>query len=115
MGGGGPLDILAKQFNKETALVSRRIVDETIIVPVRSNVGDLDFIYTLNDVGGLIWELIDGHTSIGRIVEVLCRKFDVGPEEAAGDVADFISSLEAAGLVRATQDPFSGHPAADRG
>lgn len=80
-------------------MVSRRIAGEIIIVPIRSNVGDLDFIYTLNEAGSLIWESIDGHTSLGQIVAALCQRYDISQEAAETDVLEFIEALEGAGLV----------------
>jgi len=61
------MDISAKCFVKESNFVTRCIADETIIVPIRDTVGDLDSIYTLNEVGTTIWQLIDGQTSGGEI------------------------------------------------
>lgn len=93
------MNTLAGRFRKATALVSRRVADEIIIVPVRSNVGDLDFIYTLNQVGSLIWESIDGQMDIDQIARRVAEKYDVTPEAAENDVLEFLDSLEGAGLV----------------
>jgi len=41
-------------FAKKNNLVTRNIGGETIIVPVEGHVGDLDSIYTLNEVGSTI-------------------------------------------------------------
>jgi hypothetical protein len=89
-----------KCFIKETDFVTREIVGETIIVPVRSSVADLDSIYTLNELGTMIWQLIDDRNSVNQIVETVCKEYDVAPEEATKDVVGFLSSLEAAGLIR---------------
>ena len=59
---------------------TRRIADETIIVPVVGGVGDLDAIFTLNDVGSHIWRLIDSPTTVQAIVEEIGREFDVSPD-----------------------------------
>jgi hypothetical protein len=90
----------AKCFTKESDLVTRRIADETIIVPVRAHVAQLDCVYTLNEVGGLIWELIDGQTPLGQIAAAICGTYEVTPEEAAKDLNEFLTGLEAAGLIR---------------
>ena len=52
---------------KADGFLSRSIGDETIIVPVRGGVGDLDAIFTLNPVGATIWNLIDGATPLDRL------------------------------------------------
>ncbi len=90
---------LERYFSKEKDLVTRCVAGETIIVPVRNNVGNLDSIYTLNGVGSTIWELIDGENSITQIVEAIHNAYEVTPEEAEKDTLDFIKTLEEAGLI----------------
>ena len=93
------MDAANRYFVKEKDLVTRDVAGETIIVPVRNNVGDLDSIYTLNAVGSTIWELIDGRNSITRIAEAVHNAYEVTPEEAEKDTLDFIKTLEEAGLI----------------
>jgi len=88
-----------QRYIKDTKLVTRSIAGETIIVPVASGVGDLDSIYTLNEVGSTIWTLIDGRRSVDEIVDTVGSEYEVTPEDAARDVADFITSLASEGLV----------------
>lgn len=91
---------LDRCFVKEKDLVTRCVAGETIIVPVRSNVGDLNSIYTLNEIGTMIWQLIDCKKSVSQIVEAVCKVYDVKYEEAKNDTLDFLHSLEAAALIR---------------
>ena len=91
---------LTRCYVKETNLVTRDIVGETIIVPVKSNVGDLDSIYTLNELGTLIWQHIDGKNTLTHIVDAICSAYDVTPEEARKDALEFLKSLETGGLIR---------------
>lgn len=93
------MDILTRCFAKKEDCVSREIAGETLIVPVRSHGGDVNAIYTVNELGTVIWQFIDGRTSVGRIVESISRAYNVTPEEAAKDTADFLHSLEMAGLI----------------
>ena len=94
------MDISKKRFIKESSFVTRYIKDETIIVPVKGEVGDLDSIYTLDEVGSLVWKLIDPQTSISQIVDAICSEHDAVPEEVEKDVIELLGSLEAAGLIR---------------
>ena len=72
-------------------------------MPVKGKVGDLDSIYILNEVGTLMWELIDGRTSVEQIVEAICRAYGVAPEEAGRDALDFFNALAEMGLIRETK------------
>ena len=79
--------------------VTRTIGAETILVPVRAHVAELDAIYTLNEIGSAIWEQLDGQTSFEQIVTAICELYDVTAAEAAQDTADFLQDLETIGLV----------------
>jgi hypothetical protein len=88
------MDFLDKIYKKSELIVSRKIADEYILVPIRNNVGDLESIYTLNEVGARIWELVDGKTKIGDIKERLVEEHDVTPEEAEKDILEYMQQLE---------------------
>lgn len=77
--------------NKE--VVARQIEGETIIVPIRKGVGDMNSVYTLNPVGTVLWHyMAEGHT-VPEMVERICSEFEVTPGQALGDVEGFIDSL----------------------
>jgi hypothetical protein len=100
----GEMNILERYFIKEKDLVTRNVAGETIIVPIKNRVGDLDSIYTLNGVGTVIWELIDGKKSVTQIAEEIYLIYDVTAEEAKKDTVDFITTLKEAGLVRGSNE-----------
>jgi hypothetical protein len=87
-------------YVKESDLVTRSIANETIIVPVRTHVVDLESIYSTDEVGSLIWKLIDGQTAVERIVAAVRESYEVGDEQATKDVHEFLDALQAAGLIR---------------
>jgi len=87
-------------YCKAGDLVTRSIATETIIVPVRAHVVDLESIYSMDQVGSLIWHLIDERMSVDEIVEAVCASYEVGREQATNDVREFLDSLQAAGLIR---------------
>jgi hypothetical protein len=104
------MTILTNCYIKEKDFVTREIAGETIIVPVRGNVGDLNSIYTLNEIGTMIWQLIDGKKNVGQIIESICSAYEVTPEEAEGDAVDFLKSLEKAGLIRRCENDRPNGP-----
>jgi len=78
---------------------TRKIGDETIVVPVRARVADLESIYTFNEAGGAIWALVDGERDVADIARSLAAEFDVAEETALADVRRFLAGLEDEGLV----------------
>jgi hypothetical protein len=54
---GGSMNVLTKYYTKDTDVVSRNVVAETIIVAIKNRMGDLNSIFTLSEVGLAIWEM----------------------------------------------------------
>ena len=93
------MDISQKCFTKKSDLVTRAITGETIIVPVHGHVGDLDSIYTLNEVGSSVWGLLDGETSVSQIIDTISGEYEVTRAETETDIIELIGSMEEAGLI----------------
>jgi len=87
------------QWKPRGEIVTRAVAGETILVPVRNRVGDLNSIFTLNETGALIWDMIGTRATRSQIVEAVAREFDVPSGDAERDALEFIASLEAAGLI----------------
>ena len=49
----------------------RVIAGETILVPLRQNLGDLESIYTLNGVGTFIWQQLAEPVMEGRLAAAI--------------------------------------------
>jgi hypothetical protein len=88
------LSFLDQIYKKSDSVVFRKIGDECILVPIRQDVGDLDSIYTLNETAAMIWELIDGKTTVGEIKERLLLEYDVTASQAEEDLLEHLKQLE---------------------
>jgi methyltransferase-like protein len=86
-------------YRQDDSIVSRRIEDEVILVPIRQNVADLGSIYTLNEVGAYIWEQIDGQRTTAEIVSLVAGEFEITEEEAQKDLTEFIEQLSSIGAI----------------
>ena len=93
---------LEQVYARDPNFVSRRIEDETILVPIRNNVGDLDSIYSLNAVGAFIWERLDGSADLGFICDVITREYDIDAMAAETDLVTFIDQLDSIAAIRPT-------------
>lgn len=86
-------------YRKSADVVSRKVGHEWVLVPIRHNVGNLDYVYTLDAVAACVWSLLDGTRTIHGIVTELCDEFDVERGTATKDVMTLLSDLEGAALV----------------
>ena len=93
---------VVQQSAGEPGFVTRRLAGETIVVPVSSRVGDLDAIYTFNEVGSRIWSLLERPTTLSAIVAVISQEYDAPPEQVTADLLEWLDSLQAKGLIRIT-------------
>ncbi len=94
------MEYLERRYEKDPSIVHRNIAGEVILVPIRSHVADLESIYTLDEVGARIWELIDGQRRVKEIRDAIVEEYEVSPDVAEADLIEFIQQLEAIGGVR---------------
>lgn len=87
-------------FRKEENIVSRLILDETILVPIAGNLADMQCIFALEAVSAFIWEQIDGQRDLDALCSLILAEFAVEGECASSDLRDFLQELQSAGLIR---------------
>ena len=75
-------------------VVVRRINDESLLIPLASDIADMDSLYRLNETGAFIWEAIDGKRNIKEITAMVAEEFDVDPGEAEKDLLFFIAEVQ---------------------
>jgi hypothetical protein len=79
-------------FAHSPSVVSRKTGNSYVLVPVTDNIADMTSVYTLNETGSFIWELIDGSRSLQEITMQLTREYEIDFESAEKDVLEFVDS-----------------------
>jgi coenzyme PQQ synthesis protein D (PqqD) len=95
--------MMEETYIRSSAVVSRLIAGETLVVPVRGKVGDLASIYSFNDVGTTIWAAMAHPTSINTLVDLIESEYEVSHERAVQDVENFLEEMQTAELVMAVE------------
>jgi hypothetical protein len=109
---------LTYSYKRSPDAVTREVAGETLVVPIRGHLADLQRIYALNPVGALVWARLDRAVDVRTLCRAVAEEFDVGADEAEPSVRAFLAQLEDAGLARpvggATADGATpeAHPAA---
>ncbi|MBI9082900.1 MAG: PqqD family protein [Desulfobacterales bacterium] len=89
-----------KTYDKRPDIIFREVAGENLLVPIRGDLADMRRIFSINAVGGCVWELLDGQRSMKRIVEAVCDRFDApDPDQVKADVLAFVSGLLEAQLA----------------
>ena len=86
-------------LKRSADVVCRQVGHESILVPIRHNVGNLDYVYTLSPVAARIWSLLDGTRTADEIVDAICAEFDVNRETAVADLAALAADLAGVSLI----------------
>jgi len=75
------------------SIVTRKTGNEYVLVPVANNIADMNSVYTLNETGAFIWELIDGERNVEDLIEAVINEYDIDRETALTDVMSFIDNM----------------------
>ena len=75
--------------------ILRQDADETVVL---LNLKDGQY-YALNEVGGRVWELCDGSSTVRTIVTLLCSEYDAPRETLEADVMEILEALTGADLL----------------
>ena len=86
-------------FKRSEDVVCRAVGLESILVPIRNNVGNLDFVYTLSPVAARIWSLIDGSRSADDVADAITAEYDVDRDTVLSDFAELVSDLAGVSLL----------------
>jgi hypothetical protein len=87
-------NLLETCFTRNESFISRKVVDEFILVPIRKRTEDINSLYALNDVAAYIWDLIDGKRCVKDIKIKVVEEFAVSQEEAEIDLEEFVEQLK---------------------
>lgn len=90
---------MSQVYRKREAVVSRRIADEALLIPIRGKLADLQRVFGVNPVAELVWDSLDGERSLGQIADLVAREFAVDAGQAEADLRDFIDELRRQDLV----------------
>ncbi len=75
-------------------IVAREIEGEIIIVPLVAGIGDLEEeLFTLNESGKAIWDLLDGKRDLEGVITTLAEIYESSPGEIEKDVFGLVEEL----------------------
>jgi len=87
------------RFQRITTVVTREVGGETIVVPVRGGVGDLDGLFTFNEIAAGIWQLLAASRTMDEVIAWVHERYEVTEQQARIDVCGFLEELRRQGLL----------------
>jgi hypothetical protein len=88
----------ARTFSRSESVVRREVAGEAFLVPIRGRLADIQELFVLNEVGGWMWDHLDGRR-LDELAAGLCAEFEVDAEQALRDAGSFVEQLVEAGLA----------------
>lgn len=79
---------------KEQEVASKVVDGEAILINLANGM-----YYSLEKVGGLVWSMVTGGSSIARIAEVISERYSIPVAQAQEDVRRLVEELLADGLI----------------
>src|SRR5258708_6006386 len=86
-------------FKHRGEFALRQVGNESILVPIRNSVGDLDSVYVLTPVAARIWSLLDGARNVDAVVDTICDEYDAESSVVIADLHELLGSLQVADLI----------------
>lgn len=77
-------------------LIVRPHDDEVIVLDPQA-----EMVHALNPTARAIWDLLDGRHGMAELVEAVCSRFDVRPEQAEEDIQVLLEVLQRRNLLDA--------------
>jgi len=87
-------------FSRSADVVAREIEGELILIPIAAGGGDIEeSLFTLNETGRAIWDLLDGRRSLAEIASSLQSEYEDRDQGIQEDVLGLVSELAARRMV----------------
>lgn len=80
-------------YQRNPDFIYRKIVDESVLVPIHRDVANMESIYTLNSVGAFIWEFLAQPATVVELQEAVLDEYDADPEVINADVLRFLNEM----------------------
>ena len=94
-------------FIRNPDFVYRKVIEETILVPVHMDIADMDGIYTLNEIGAFVWEQLGTSLTLDHLQNLVLDQYDVSPEIARSDLMTFLGDLWDIGALQPVEYELS--------
>lgn len=88
------------RYERNPDFIYRRIVDESVLVPLHNNVADMNCIYTLNGMGAFLWELLASPVTRAELETGVLAEYNAEPEVLKKDLDDFLAEMVSIGALK---------------
>lgn len=88
------------RYERNPDFIYRKIVDESVLVPIHNNVADMDCIYTLNGMGAFLWERLAQPATRSELETAVLTEYDADLDVLVVDLESFLVEMTTIGALR---------------
>ena len=74
-------------------VIYRNIAGEHVLIPVGSIAMDQNGMFVMTELGGQIWQMVDGGATKEEIITALLKEYEVEESRLRADVEDFLQRM----------------------
>jgi hypothetical protein len=93
------VDVWAKVYRRKPDVVTREVAGESLLVPIRGHLADMQTLFAVDAVAACIWSALDGARPLEAVLRNVLARFAVEEAVARADLRSFVGDLESAGLI----------------
>lgn len=79
--------------SQKSSFTTRMVAGSLLLVPVKSSVADMKEMFSLNETGAFIWELIDDSATMESITQHVASHYQIEVQRAQQDLNLFLNKL----------------------
>ena len=99
-----PTALSTELYLRADAVVARYVAGETLVLPVRGDIGDLACFYSFSGAGTAIWEALEKPKSLKDVCDAIECKYEIDRKKAEEDVVLFVREICSLGLAQVVVD-----------
>jgi hypothetical protein len=88
----GALGVGETRYVRSADVVFRQVGEEMLLVPVK-RVVDLQCLFTLNETGRAVWNLLAQPRTLEEVARAITTEFEVDAQDATEDARVFVEAL----------------------
>ena len=94
-----------KRWKQSERVASRRIGEELLLVPIRSDPSQPMGVYNLNPTAATLWESLAGGKTLDELVDALVDRFEVDEARARADAQTCCEDLLTMDAIETVTEP----------
>ena len=86
-------------MNIKKELIRREIAGDVILVPVGKTALENNGLFTLNELGGFLWDRLEGAKDETDLLRAVLEEYEVSEQKALEDIRAFLDELTQMGIL----------------